>query len=233
VTPRQDAALTLASGAELEVEKALVCAGRKANTANLNLDAAGIALKDRGLIPVDEHYRTRAPHVYAAGDVIGPPALASTGMEQARRAIRHAFRGSAGTDIASLLPTGVYTIPEIGTIGDTEEELKTKGVDYLVGRAAYETNARGRIIGDTDGMLKLLFRPADLKLLGVHVIGEQATEVVHIGVMAMLTGATARLFDEACFNIPTLGHLYKAAALDALRKSNVARETVSAGESEL
>ncbi|HVV46630.1 MAG TPA: hypothetical protein VHC72_15560, partial [Bryobacteraceae bacterium] len=106
--------------------------------------------------------------------------------------------------------------PEIGTIGETEEQLKRNGVEYLVGRAGYDDNARGKIIGDPEGMLKILLRRSDLQVLGVHAIGEQATELVHIGLMAMLTGASARVFDEACFNLPTLGHLYKTAALDAI-----------------
>jgi NAD(P) transhydrogenase len=171
---------------------------------------------DRGLITVDEHFRTLAPHLYAAGDVIGPPALASTSMEQARRAMRHAFGNGSAPEIPALLPTGIYTIPEIGMTGETEEALKRKGVDYLIGRARYDDNARGKIIGDSRGMLKVLFQRSDLKILGVHAIGEQATELVHIGLMAMLTNSTARVFDEACFNLPTLGHMYKTAVLDVL-----------------
>jgi NAD(P) transhydrogenase len=138
-------------------------------------------------------------------------------MEQARRAMRHAFGDARLSGAAALLPTGIYTIPEIGMIGVTEEELKRKSVPYVAGRAPYNRNARGRIVGDSDGVLKLLFHRSDLKLLGVHVIGEQATELVHIGMIGMLCNVTAGLFDEACFNIPTLGQLYKLAALDAIR----------------
>jgi NAD(P) transhydrogenase len=137
-------------------------------------------------------------------------------MEQARRAMRHAFGKGTGSEIAALLPTGVYTIPEIGMIGATEKALQQTGVDYVVGRASYDNNARGKIIGDADGILKLLFRRPDLKLLGVHAIGEQATELVHIGMMAMLSNSTAQVFDEACFNLPTLAQMYKTAALDAM-----------------
>jgi len=209
--------LTLSSGATLRVETALVAAGRKSNTEGLKAELAGIKLGERGLITVDQHYRTEVPHIYAAGDVIGAPALASTGIEQARRAMRHAFSGGPQTAIPSLLPTGVYTIPEIGMVGKTEDELIREGTRYVAGRACAAESARGRIIGEKDGMLKLLFDRADMKLLGAHAIGEQATELVHIGLIAMLAGATAEIFDEACFNIPTLGHLYKTATLDAIR----------------
>jgi len=157
-------------------------------------------------------------HIYAAGDVIGPPALASTGMEQARRAMRHAFAANNGSDIAGILPAGVYTIPEAAMAGETEEALKNSGVPYVVGRGSYDHNPRGKIIGDSYGFLKLLVGRQDHKLLGVHVLGEQATELVHIGLIAMLCDATVHLFDEACFNLPTLGQLYKTAALDAMRQ---------------
>jgi NAD(P) transhydrogenase len=155
------------------------------------------------------------PHIYAAGDVIGFPALASTSMEQARRAVRNAFGLEARAGISHLLPNGIYTIPEVSMVGATEESLRKQGVDYVAGRANYQDNARGRIIGETDGFLKLLFRRGDMKLLGAHIIGEQATEIVHIGLMALLAGCTADVFDEACFNAPTLGALYKSATIDA------------------
>jgi NAD(P) transhydrogenase len=158
------------------------------------------------------------PHIYAAGDVIGFPALASTSMEQARRAVGHAL-GLKVSIISPLLPNGIYTIPEVSMVGETEESLKKKGIDYVVGRARYEENARGQIIGDKDGFLKLLFRRNDMKLIGVHVMGELATEIVHIGLMAMLTNSTAELFVEACFNVPTLSALYKAATLNALQEA--------------
>jgi NAD(P) transhydrogenase len=148
--------------------------------------------------------------------VIGFPALASTSAEQARRAVRHAL-GLGGSAISPLLPNGVYTIPEVSMAGETEESLKKKGVAYIVGRANYRDNARGRIIGDQDGFLKLLFRKEDQKLMGVHIMGELATEVVHIGLIAMMCNASANLFVDACFNVPTLGILYKAATLNALQ----------------
>jgi NAD(P) transhydrogenase len=213
--------LCLSSGMTLMVDAVLVAAGRQSNTEKLNLPAAGVVVGERGLIPVDDHFRTNVPHIYAAGDVIGFPALASTSMEQARRAVRHALGLEVRTGISHLLPNGIYTIPEVSMVGETEESLKKQGVDYVVGRAKYQDNARGRIIGDEDGFLKLLFRREDMKLLGVHIIGEQATEIVHVGLMAMLAGCTADVFIEACFNAPTLGGLYKSATIDAfLQVSN-------------
>ena len=208
--------LTLSSGLQLKVDEALIAAGRKSNIENLNLSAARVAIGDRGIIHVDEQFRTNIPHIYAAGDVIGFPALASTSMEQGRRAVQHALDLPNISNIPRLLPIGIYTIPEVGTVGETEEALKRQGIDYIVGRASYQDSARGRIIGDTTGFLKLLFRRDDMKLLGVHVIGQQAAEVVHVGLMAMLAGATAEIFDEACFNEPTLDALYKFAALEAI-----------------
>jgi NAD(P) transhydrogenase len=182
----------------------------------LNLPAAGVAVGERGLIHVDEHFRTNVPDIYAVGDVIGFPALASTSMEQARRAVQYAL-GIDPSPMPRLLPHGIFTIPEIGMVGETEESLKKNGIAYRVGRASYRNCGRGRIIGDPAGFLKLLYGSDDKKLLGVHVMGEQATELVHIGLMAMLMEATADLFDEACFNLPTLSELYKFATFDAIR----------------
>jgi NAD(P) transhydrogenase len=138
-------------------------------------------------------------------------------MEQARRAARHAL-GLGGSAISPLLPNGIYTIPEVSMVGETEESLKKKGIAYIVGRANYRENARGRIIGDEDGFLKLLFRQDDLKLVGVHIMGDLGTEVVHIGLVAMMGNASANLFVDACLNSPTLGMLYKTATLNALQK---------------
>jgi len=208
--------LSLSSGASLTVDAVLVAAGRKSNTGTLNLSLAGVTTGERGIIPVDKQYRTNVPHIYAAGDVIGFPALASTSMEQARRAVSHAM-GLEASAIAPLLPNGIYTIPEVSMVGETEESLKKQGIDYVAGRAAYKDNARGRIIGDQDGFLKLLFRRDNMKLVGVHVMGELATEIVHIGLMAMLTGSSTEIFVEACFNVPTLSQLYKTATRQAIR----------------
>jgi NAD(P) transhydrogenase len=209
--------LKLTSGASLTVDEVLVAAGRKSNTDELNLGAAGVKAGDRGLIPVNDEFQTNVPHIYAAGDVIGFPALASTSMEQARRAVRHAFGQGVYSGTPRLLPHAVWTIPEVGMAGETEDSLKRQGVAYVVGRASYADNARGRIIGDTQGFLKLLFRLPDLELVGVHVLGEQGTDLVHVGLVAMLSHARAKLFDEICFNLPTLGGLYKLAAFDAIR----------------
>jgi len=183
----------------------------------VRLEKAGVKTGARGLVHVNEHFQTNIEHIYAAGDAIGFPALASTSMEQARRAALHALN-LAGRTISPILPAGIYTIPEVSMVGETEESLQKKDTPYIVGRANYRENARGRIIGDQDGFLKLLFRQDDLKLIGVHVIGELATEVVHIGLIAMMCDASANLFVEACLNMPTLGMLYKTATLDALQK---------------
>jgi NAD(P) transhydrogenase len=212
--------LKLESGKVVRADQILVAAGRGGNTEGLNLAAAGITPGKRGLLTVDDHFVASAPHVYAVGDVIGFPALASTSMEQARIAMCHAFEQNYKSEMARVLPTGIYTIPEVSMVGETEESLKAQRVDYIAGRASYRQNARGEIIGDSSGFLKLLFRRGDLQLLGVHVIGEQATEIVHIGLMAMLTSSGAELFNRACFNYPTLGDLYKIATYDAMLKSN-------------
>ncbi len=211
--------LELSSGATLAGDAVLVAAGRQSNTAELGLEKAGVQTGARGVIPVNEHFQTNIERIYAAGDVIGFPALASTSVEQARRAVRHAL-DLGGSAISPLLPNGIYTIPEASMIGETEESLKEKGVTYIAGRAYYRENARGRIIGDQDGFVKLLFREDDLKLIGVHVMGELATEVVHIGLVAMMCNASADLFVDACFNVPTLGVLYKNATLNALQSSS-------------
>jgi len=216
-----DVGLTLSSGATISTEAVLVCAGRTSNSADLDLAAAGLAPGKRGLIPVDSGYRTAVAHIYAAGDVIGAPALAATSMEQARIAMCRAFDIGGKEDLASLIPTGIYTIPEAAFVGATEETLRKDGVEPLVGRARYADSARGRIVGDERGFLKLLFERESLRLLGVHVMGEHATEIVHVGLMAMLAGANGEIFNRACFNYPSLGELYKYATYDALlRRTN-------------
>ncbi len=212
-----DVLLTLSSGATITGDGVLVCAGRSSNTAALDLAAAGLTPGKRGLVQVGAHYQsTEVPHIYGAGDVIGPPALAATGIEQARVAVFHAFGNSMKSELTPLLPTGIYTIPEASCVGDTETALVEKGIPYVVGRARYADIPRGDIIGDETGFLKLLFHRDDMRLLGVHVMGEHATELVHIGLMAMMSNATAELFNRACFNYPTLGDLYKYATYDAL-----------------
>ncbi|MFP2913109.1 Si-specific NAD(P)(+) transhydrogenase [Pyxidicoccus sp. 3LFB2] len=208
--------LTLSSGEAVDTDQVLVASGRTANTTGLGLEALGVKLSKRGQVEVGADFQTAVPHLYAVGDVIGFPALASTSMDQARIAVEHAFGLSGTRTLAPVLPYGIYTIPEVSMAGETEESLRERGVAYVAGRAPFATNPRGQIIGDTHGLLKLLFHRESLKLLGVHVLGEQASELVHIGLTAMLTGATARLFVETCFNYPTLSEAYKTATFDAL-----------------
>lgn len=208
--------LTMKSGKTLETESALFAAGRRAAVDGLALDKAGLSLTDRGYIKVDEFYRTAVPNICAAGDVIGFPALASTSMEQGRVAVCHAFGFKYKQRVASMLPMGIYTIPEISAAGETEESCKEKKIDYCVGRARYENNARGHISGDTSGMLKLVFARSDRKLLGVSIIGEIATELIHIGMMILDNGLTIDEFIEQVFNYPTLSETYKYAAYDGL-----------------
>lgn len=206
----------LHSGAVVKAQALLVSSGRCGNTQALGLDRVGISTNERGQVLVNEHFQTDVKHVYAAGDVIGNPALASTSMEQARLAMTHAFDLKYKTGIARILPYGIYTIPECSMAGKTEEQLIKEGTPYVAGRARYAHNARGQIIGDNKGFLKLLFREDGMKLLGVHIIGEQATEIVHVGLTALLTEASADLFINTCYNYPTLTEVYKYATYDAL-----------------
>jgi NAD(P) transhydrogenase len=208
--------LVMKSGKTLQSESALFAAGRRAAVDGLSLENVGLGVNERGYISVDEHYRTVVPNIYAAGDVIGFPALASTSMEQGRVAICHAFGFKYKQRVASMLPMGIYTIPEISAAGETEESCKEKGIDYCVGRALYANNARGHIIGDTAGMLKLVFARADKKLLGVSIIGESATELIHIGMMVLDHNGTIDEFIEQVFNYPTLSETYKYAAYEGL-----------------
>ncbi|HEY0076055.1 MAG TPA: Si-specific NAD(P)(+) transhydrogenase [Abditibacteriaceae bacterium] len=213
-------AVQLKNGKTLCAEKVLYAAGRQSNTADLQLENAGVQTGNRGLIVVDEDYRTNVPHIYAAGDVIGFPALASTSMEQARVAMVNAFNLKYKSRLAPLLPYGIYTIPETSMVGLTEEECLEKSIDYEVGRAYYRNNTRGQIIGDTSGMLKLILSPEDKKLLGIHIIGENASELIHIGMMVMMQGGTIDVFIQSVFNYPTLSDVYKYAAYDALHRLN-------------
>jgi len=208
--------LVMKSGKTLQTESALFAAGRRAAVDGLSLEKAGLAVNDHGYISVDENYRTVVPHIYAAGDVIGFPALASTSMEQGRVAVCHAFDFKYKQRVASMLPLGIYTIPEISSVGETEESCKEKKIDYCVGRALYANNARGHITGDTAGMLKLVFRRADKKLLGVSIIGESATELIHIGAVVLDHNRTIDEFIEQVFNYPTLSETYKYAAYEGL-----------------
>jgi NAD(P) transhydrogenase len=207
----------LESGKNIHGGALLYAVGRQANSDQLNLEAIGLVPDGRGKIIVDENYRTSIPNVYAAGDVIGFPALASTSMEQGRLASCHIF-GVSGTIPPNQIPYGVYTIPEISMVGATEEQLTAGRIPYEVGIARYAELAKGQMLGDDQGFLKLLFDPASLKILGVHIIGERAAEIVHIGQAALALGGTIEYFRDTVFNYPTLAEAYKVAALDGLNK---------------
>ncbi len=210
--------IQLDTGEVLESETALFAAGRQSNIEGLGLEALGVELGKRGLVLVNEKYQTSVDNLFAAGDVIGFPALASTSMEQARVAMVHAFDLRYKESLSSVIPLAVYTIPEISMIGLSEEECQEKGIEYLVGRAFYANNPRGLIVGDTDGMLKLIFSPKDKKLLGVHLIGEMASELIHLGAYVLAQGESIDAFIDSVFNYPTLSDSYKYAAYDGLGK---------------
>jgi NAD(P) transhydrogenase len=206
----------LAGGGELHAEKCLCAQGRVANVAELDLAAAGLALTPRGHVPVDADLRTAVPHIYAAGDVIGPPALAATAVEQGRRAARHAL-GLPLHQGGEFVPVGIYTIPEIASVGLSEDEAKTKFGAALVGRARFGELARAHINGQTDGLLKLIADPSG-RLVGAHVVGEAATELVHVAQMALVGGLTLEAFVDNVFNFPTMAEAYRVAAIDAVAK---------------
>ncbi len=208
--------LLLPEGQKLDCDIALFPAGRQGNIEGLGLESLGVELGSRGLIKVNELYQTNIPNIYAAGDVIGFPALASSSMEQARVAMVHAFGLHAKEAMSPVLPLAVYTIPEVSMAGLTEEDCKDKKIPYLVGRAYYSKNARGLIIGDQHGMLKLIFSPTDNTLLGVHMVGELASELIHIGADVVEEKGTIDRFIRAVYNFPTLSEMYKYAAYDGL-----------------
>ncbi len=222
--------VALESGGSVAVDAVLVSSGRCGQTQALNLEAVGVVVSSRGHVSVNAAFQTALPHVYAAGDVIGNPALASTAMEQARLAMTHAFDLKYKTNLAPVLPYGLYTIPECSAAGETEETLQQAGTAYVVGRASYASNARGQIIGDRQGFLKLLFREDDMRLLGVHLVGEQATEIVHVGLTALIVGAGADLFIDTCYNYPTLTEVYKYATYDALGRRAARRREREAAD---
>jgi NAD(P) transhydrogenase len=207
----------LESGKTVTGEALLYTVGRQANTDTLGLDAVGIQTDGRGRIPVNGTHQTCVPHIYAAGDVIGFPSLASTSMEQGRLAACHMF-GLPCVSRPELLPYGVYSVPEISMVGRTEQELTKARIPYEVGLAKYEELARGQIIGDDIGFLKLLFHPGTREVLGVHAIGEGASEIIHIGQAVLTLGGTIEYFRDTVFNYPTLAEGYKVAALNGLNK---------------
>lgn len=209
--------IRLASGKQVSAEKALYSIGRTGATAALNLPAAGLQADERGRLKVNSDYQTEVPHIFAAGDIIGFPSLASTSMEQGRLAACHAF-GVEGQSAPSLFPYGIYTVPEISYVGRNEEELTQQNVPYEVGKAAYGEIARGQIIGDDIGMLKLLFHRESRELLGVHIIGESASELAHIGQAVLTYGGKIDYFIHNVFNYPTLAEGYKNAAFDGINR---------------
>jgi len=190
--------------------------GRQGAIDDLNLAAAGIQADNRGRIIVDENYQTNVEHIYAVGDVVGFPALASVSMEQGRIAASRAFNDKHTASNPSFYPYGIYTIPEISFIGKTEEQLTDEDVPYEVGMAYYREVARGQIRGDTTGRLKLIFHRDTRKVLGVHIIGEGASELVHIGQAVMTLDGTVDYFVQTVFNYPTLAECYKTAAFNGL-----------------
>lgn len=207
----------LESGKNVHGQGLLYAIGRQANSDQLNIEAAGLKPDVRGKISVNENFQTAVPHIYAAGDVIGFPALASTSMEQGRLASCHMF-SKPGKMPPNLIPYGIYTIPEISMVGQTEEQLTKERIPYETGLARYAELAKGQMLGDEQGLLKLLFDPDSLKLLGVHIIGDRAAEIVHIGQAVLTMGGTIEYFRDTVFNYPTLAEAYKVAALDGLNK---------------
>jgi len=214
--PRR-AVATLKSGKHVVAELLLYAVGRIGATASLDLAAAGLEADDRGRIPVNDRFETKAPHILAVGDVIGFPSLASTSMEQGRQAVCRAY-GIACSSLPHLFPYGIYSIPEISMVGRNEAELTEAGVPYEIGVARYREIARGAILGDDSGLLKLLFHRETRVLLGVHIIGTSATELVHIGQAVIAFGGTLDYFVDAVVNYPTFAECYKVAALDGYNK---------------
>ncbi len=214
---KDDVRIDLESGKQIWTEKALYSIGRTGATGDLNLASAGLEADDRGRLSVDGNYRTQVPNIYAAGDVIGFPSLAATSMEQGRLASCHAF-GIPANSVPELFPYGIYTIPEISTVGRTEAELTEAGIPYEVGKAQYREIARGQIIGDQSGLLKLIFHLETRKLLAVHIIGSGASELIHIGQAVLAFGGTIDYFVETVFNYPTLAECYKTAAFDGINR---------------
>jgi len=215
--------LHLDSGKTILTEKALYSVGRTGATRRLNLSSAGVEPDERGRLVVNKHFQTQAPHIYAVGDVIGFPALASTSMEQGRLAACHAF-GVRAKSVPELFPYGIYSVPEISMVGKNEEELTKAGVAYEIGKARYKEIARGQIVGDVTGLLKLIFHSETRQLLGVHIIGEGASELIHIGQAVLSFGGTVDYFVNTVFNYPTLAECYKVAAFDGINRLGMYHE---------
>ena len=206
----------LESGKQIRSDAVLYAQGRQPNSEKLHVENAGVVIQD-GWIEINKNFQTSVPHIFAVGDLIGRPALASTGMEQGRAAVLHAFGGEQHVT-AENLPMAVYTIPEISYVGKTEKEVQQENIPYLVGRAFFKDSARGQIIGDAQGLLKLIVDTRNEKLLGVHIVGEQASELIHIGQLVMNFDGTVRDLVTNVFNYPTLAECYKIAALDCMHR---------------
>jgi len=219
----------LESGKKIPADTVLYSAGRQGVTDELNVAAAGLAATNRGKVEVNESFQTEVDHIYAVGDVIGFPALAATAMEQGRRAAYHAFNEPVGNKLGELQPIGIYTIPELSFVGRTEEALTSANVPFEVGVARYKELARGAILGDSYGMLKILVHAESRELLGVHVFGTNATELVHIGQTVMGCGGTVDYLVDTVFNYPTLAESYKVAALDAVNKMRAIAKVTQTG----
>ena len=210
--------VTLSDDVVLSADCVLVSTGRIGNSGQLGLSSVGVKCNDRGFIQVDSHFRTTVPRIYAAGDVIGFPALASAAMEQARVAVCHAFDLKYKTAVSEVLPYGVWTIPEIATVGESEDSLHARDVPYEIGRSSFRINPRGQILGDIDGFVKLIFHREDRRVLGVTIVGETACELIHIGMTVIAFGGTLDYFIQAAFNFPSLADAYKYAAYDGLQR---------------
>ncbi|MBU6375256.1 MAG: FAD-dependent oxidoreductase, partial [Bdellovibrionales bacterium] len=219
---KKGATVHLSNGRKIKCEVVLLAQGRQGNTQDMGLESVGIQADERGLLRVDEHFRTAQQNIYAVGDVIGSPALASTSMEQGRIAACHAFRIEDGRELyrmPEIFPYGIYTIPEVSMVGRTEEDCRAdKSLDIVVGRSKYREVGRGQIVGDRSGLLKIIFDRKSLKILGVHIVGDNAAELVHIGQAVMQLGGDLYYFINSVFNYPTLAEAYKLAAMDALNQ---------------
>lgn len=215
------------SGTALTADCTLFSAGRVGASSELGLREIGVETNARGFVRVDAAYRTTAPNIYAAGDIIGYPALASTAMEQARVAVCHAFDLRYKQEIASVLPYGVWTIPEIATVGPTEDELRARGVEFEIGRAQFRANPRGLMLGELEGFLKLVFSPHDRRLLAASIVGEGACELIHVAAACMASGGGIDTFIQNVYNYPALSDAYKYAAYDGLQA--LARRHASRG----
>ena len=211
-------AVTLGDGTIIAADLLLVATGRIGNVAGLGLESIGVRVDAQSFVKVDSNYRTAATHVYAAGDAIGFPALASSSMEQARVAVCHAFDLRYKRTVSSILPYAVWTIPEIATVGESEESLLARDMPFEVGRASFRSNARGQMIGDVDGFVKLLFEPETQRVLGVTIVGEGACELIHVGMTVIALEGSLDFFIQAAFGFPSLGEVYKYAAYDGLQR---------------